>query len=242
MTTDDYMSEYQLLAAQDLKTPFDKHKHKLCHLPLVRFIGDVREKTVLDIGCASGEILSMLDAKYKTGCDIAQSYLERAQATGLKVFKHDAELPFPKIGQFDVIILSSIIEHVQSPERVIKNLSSLTHKDTRIIVLVPYQEDISVYKQAGYKYAHLRSLDLYSLNKIFKDYRLNQYKCITPKNPFQERRGAYILLRKMFSAIVLYMPKRLVDRILVTDMRMQASSLLAEYRIKEQPPQAAETK
>lgn len=102
---------------------------------------------VLEVGCEGGNLLSSLpNVRRIVGADISGRALEDAQSRlesqerNAEFYQLDAQQSFPFIcGEFDVIICSEMLEHVENPRAVIENIHAITDKNTRIIVTVPIE-------------------------------------------------------------------------------------------------------
>lgn len=84
---------------------------------------------ILDIGCGAGFLTNPLAEKSHdvTGIDISESSLETARkydvTGGVKYINANAyELPFSD-GLFDVVFAMDVLEHVENPEKLIKEAS-----------------------------------------------------------------------------------------------------------------------
>lgn len=104
--------------------------------------------SVLEIGCESGKLLERIkNAKRIVGVDISTSALHDAskllgnskQCIELTQLDAQQEFPFKK-GEFDVIICSEMIEHVDNPKAVIENIYKISTPHTRIIISVPLEK------------------------------------------------------------------------------------------------------
>jgi SAM-dependent methyltransferase len=148
---------------------------------LLDFLGDVRNKKVLDIGSSNAVYLRQLDAEFRVAFDLVHAYLKVIpDISGLARVCGDAEeLPF-KAGFFDVIIVSDILEHLLKPDRLIQSLTRVCRPDTRIIVHVPWEEDISHYRDSKYEFAHLRSFDSYTFAELWRDYYIRRTRATYP--------------------------------------------------------------
>ncbi len=102
---------------------------------------------VLEVGCESGRLLSRVPrARRIAGADISRRALEDAarrfaeQRRPVELFQVDAlrGLPFER-GEFDVILCSEMLEHVEEPGVVLDHLRSLATPATRIVVSVPIE-------------------------------------------------------------------------------------------------------
>ncbi|HOT47290.1 MAG TPA: class I SAM-dependent methyltransferase [Spirochaetota bacterium] len=79
------------------------------------------EKRVLDIGCAAGYFLSLMNDRgwETTGVDISPSCVEFARGAGIAVYEDDyLEIAFAR--PFDLITLWASIEHLHYPDRFIE--------------------------------------------------------------------------------------------------------------------------
>jgi 2-polyprenyl-3-methyl-5-hydroxy-6-metoxy-1,4-benzoquinol methylase len=100
---------------------------------------------VLEVGCESGRLLARVPAARRVaGADISRRALEdaarRFAAAGraVELFQVDAlrGLPFAR-GEFDVVLCSEMLEHVERPEAVLAGIHALATAETRIVVSVP---------------------------------------------------------------------------------------------------------
>ena len=90
---------------------------------------------VLEIGCATGELIGNIKGKNKTGIDINADALERAR----KKFPDIAfyEMPAENIEieeKFDLIILSNLIGYLEDVQAVLSNLHKVCHENTKIVI------------------------------------------------------------------------------------------------------------
>ncbi len=87
----------------------------------------IKRGRLLDIGCATGQLLFHLD-KYGWKCvgiDINGEAIEIAKENGIDAFKGTLDsIRFP-INSFDVVNMGDIIEHVCSPNLLIQQIKSI---------------------------------------------------------------------------------------------------------------------
>ncbi|NET13128.1 MAG: class I SAM-dependent methyltransferase [Okeania sp. SIO1H6] len=111
--------------------------------------------TVLEVGCEGGNLLSRLpDVRRIVGADISRKALKDAQSRlenqecDAEFYQLDAQqsLPFP-CGEFDVIICSEMLEHVENPRAVIENIHEIASNNTRIVLSVPIEAPKLLVKQ-----------------------------------------------------------------------------------------------
>ena len=100
---------------------------------------------LLDVGCHNGMFLSKLpDYVKRTGIDINQSAIEdgrrRFRDAGIELICDDFET-FQYQATPDVITMFNVLEHFPRPLIVLRNLRSMAHPSTRLIVEVPLLEN-----------------------------------------------------------------------------------------------------
>ncbi len=96
-------------------------------------LGD--EKRVLDIGCAAGYFLSLMNDRgwETTGVDISPSCVEFARGAGLAVYEDDyLEIAFAR--PFDLITLWASIEHLHYPDRFLEKARSELKPNGRLFI------------------------------------------------------------------------------------------------------------
>ncbi|MCH7603341.1 MAG: methyltransferase domain-containing protein [Planctomycetes bacterium] len=170
-----YLKNYEKLARDDLETPIVENRFMLLHQSLIRFIGSVKGKSILDVGSSDASYLRELVAKEKVAVDIALPYLQSIpEESGIMRVCGDAEdLPVDP-GRFDVIIISDVLEHLLDPERLVSKLSQYCSSKTRIIIHIPWAESLDSYRDGQYEFAHLRSFQNYNLRLLFRDFRVKK--------------------------------------------------------------------
>lgn len=106
--------------------------------------------TVLELGCGEGKTLRLLQhqklAKKVIGVDIDAHSIERAKKYLDIAIVADVEndaLPFNK-GQFDVVMLPDILEHLRQPEVLLEKVFRWLKPQGYVIVSVPNVQHISV--------------------------------------------------------------------------------------------------
>lgn len=132
-------------------------------------------KMVLDVGCGNGELMCMLGEKgHKcVALDLSENRLgkfkDRARKLGLVQMQGDAtNIPLQN-SSMDVILCSEVLEHIKDYDNVLKEMNRILKPHGRIIVSVPYNEELMeiVCPHCGKRfvpYGHLHSFDK---NKLF---------------------------------------------------------------------------
>ena len=104
-------------------------------LDIYRFHVNPNQK-VLEIGCSEGHLLAALQPGRGVGIDFSQEMLNRARKNypNLEFIYADAhDLPEIK-DQFDVIILSDLVNDLWDVQRVFEQIKPLCHPRTRILM------------------------------------------------------------------------------------------------------------
>lgn len=152
---------YSMVCNENLK-PIDYER--------LRLVSENVLGSVLDIGCGSGELLALVDGNgLKVGVEV-----NKIQAVKAKAIIADAESPLPfKDMSFDTICCLEVLEHLERPDSLMKEISRICRH--RIIITVPHKEEIKPVRCVNcglLTSVHLRSFnddDLYSLvSPLFK--------------------------------------------------------------------------
>ena len=96
---------------------------------------------ILEIGCSSGPLLKLLVSQgysQVVGIDNSKEAIRLCKERGFKkVYLKDGAKPSFKSEQFDVVIASDVLEHIQDDKRAIKGWQRILKKGGFIICFVP---------------------------------------------------------------------------------------------------------
>lgn len=98
------------------------------------------EMSVLEVGCATGELIEAVKGSRKVGIDFCEELIEQARQTPNSTVTYhvmEAEnIDVEKLGgePFDIIILSNLIGFLSDIELVLTQLNKVSHDKTRIII------------------------------------------------------------------------------------------------------------
>ncbi len=109
-------------------------------IDIVNFlIKENRYKNILDIGCSSGEFIHYAKSKgfNVAGVELNKRTAQIAQNNGLRVFNGLLSDAKYQNGEFDVIFLGDVIEHVLSPSDLINECKRVLSSNGIIIVSTP---------------------------------------------------------------------------------------------------------
>lgn len=96
---------------------------------------------LLELGCGDGRFLaSLADLRHvkAMGIDLSDVNIARARALGLKAQLAAINDIFGSNERFDMIVMTHVLEHVESPLSVIENCKRLLHQGGEIMFSVPY--------------------------------------------------------------------------------------------------------
>lgn len=117
------------------------HRNYRRHHELVKMIEDkVKNKNVavLDIGCGGGNLIKLLKAKKYLdlyGCD----WIEKTSPDYkyLKVDLNEEGLSVYADSTFDLVIASDVLEHMENPARILREIHRITKPTGHIFITIP---------------------------------------------------------------------------------------------------------
>ena len=123
------------------KAVIDATEANLSHTLILEEVG--RDKTVLDVGCASGYLAEALVAN---GCTV--SGIEYAVDAAELARPHLAELVIGDLNEvdlaqafpgrtYDVIVFGDVLEHLMDPLRVLRSASKVLNPGGSIVISIP---------------------------------------------------------------------------------------------------------
>lgn len=126
---------------------FTKERRELSHIREKHILNKIKRLkntnitgNLLDIGCAEGEFLRLIEnsTSFKAfGVDISEYAAKEAQKKGLNVKNCDVlEAAFPD-NYFDVVTLRHVLEHLHDPLKILKEVNRVLKKDGILIIEVP---------------------------------------------------------------------------------------------------------
>jgi len=144
-----------------------------------------KSKTVLEIGCGTGDLIAYLKPKRGWGMDLSGNMIKKARMK----YKHFKNITFSTeypTGTYDYVFMSDVIEHLESPEKVFERIIKLMSKKSLFIVtmansiwepLLMFAEKIGYKMPEGphirIKYHELKSILKQSGFKVVRhDYKL----------------------------------------------------------------------
>ena len=107
-------------------------------------------QSVLDVGCGEGRFLDRAkEAGLQTaGVEISERAAAIAESKGHQIINRSiVDEPLPRDQRFDAVTMWDIIEHLESPGRVLKHLSAALKPGGHLVVITPMMG--SVYDRLG---------------------------------------------------------------------------------------------
>lgn len=134
------MSQDKYSEHMDFMSKTDKY-----NLYIVDNIRQYLGKRILDVGCGIGNLTKFFsDRELTIGIDKTNSYLEkfnlniRGKAKSFKIdILDDNRIPELLKFNFDTILCSNVIEHIEYDIKAINNMTSLLQQGGRLILIVP---------------------------------------------------------------------------------------------------------
>jgi len=163
-------------------------------------------KRVLELGCANGRLgrrfKELHPGVHWTGVDISAAAAAVAAQHLDRVFEIDLDRADLAVleGDFDVIVIGDLLEHLREPGKILEALYELATKDAKVVCCLPNMSHVSVlermlagdisYDTAGLlDQTHLRFMSPPSVFKIFLDsgwlpHMQDGYRTALPRSPF----------------------------------------------------------
>jgi SAM-dependent methyltransferase len=114
---------------------------------VMRLAGVTASDSILELGCEAGRLLDRVPhCRRLVGADISRVALADARALfrerkrPAEFLRLDAQQPLPfSPGEFDVVVCSEMLEHVENPRAVPENIHAAVDRNTRVVLTVPLE-------------------------------------------------------------------------------------------------------
>ena len=136
---------------------------------------------ILEIGSGHGFFLEMMrKCGYKmTGIEISKEKRKFSkQVTDVKVLNVNINEELPYVGNFDVIVMFQVLEHIIDPIGFLRNVRKLLKSNGKIIIEVPNCDDFQLrlhkeYREFYWQRAHISYFTPITLKRIFSKVDFN---------------------------------------------------------------------
>jgi SAM-dependent methyltransferase len=149
---------------------------------------------LLDIGSGSGWLLKAVESQSRTNprvvcADLGIATLHKLRTLFPKAIlvAADAErLPF-RPGSFDAVVASEVLEHLNEPGLVVRQVANVLTQKGRFVASTPYRERLRYYlcvhcNQPTPVNAHLHSFDEHALITVFREAGFRNIRAETFQN------------------------------------------------------------
>jgi methionine biosynthesis protein MetW len=112
----------------------DRYSNVMAHVAA----GPARQR-ILDVAAGNGWLASLYAPGHEVvGLDIADTNLRRIAGFGIQAIKHNLDEPLPFAdASFDTVVASEILEHVFSPDLVLREAWRVLKPGGRVVLTVP---------------------------------------------------------------------------------------------------------
>ena len=118
----------------------------------------------MEFGSGGGYLLKELHAKEKIGIEINDYARKNAEMLGVSSVKHICDVPR---GYADVIISTNVLEHVENPLEILRELHSRLKEDGKAVFIVPNESCETEYTRSEIN-NHLYTWNCLNLGNLFK--------------------------------------------------------------------------
>ena len=162
-----YRKIYQETEEPTSKDLYQQSQRALVQTAWLKTLGYVKFARILDIGASSGLLLETFAKEFKAevvGVEPGDAYRKLAENKGLRMFNSIDALTESQPECFDLVSLMHVLEHLEKPIEVLKQIrEKLLKDDGCLIIEVP-----NFYAHDSYELAHLTCFTEQSLAEMLK--------------------------------------------------------------------------
>ncbi len=144
----------------------DKEKYKMTYDVLKNHW--TRDKSILEIGFANGELLNLFKADGHVnlyGLDLSKVCVDNLNSQGIKAY-HGGLLNHNIDRKFDCIILSHVMEHIMDLKQAIKNAFDLLEDDGELYIEVPDFMQYIENSDTPFSYFDIEHINHFDINTL----------------------------------------------------------------------------
>lgn len=222
--------DYQIQATPIKLDWEDTLSHKMRYILVKDIVIKNDPRKLLDIGCGKGIIEYLLPENiFCLGCDIVEEAIKSARLLNQHKKNRqflfcDIEKTSPAYGNFDIIIISEVLEHLSNDEKTLKKTRSLLRDEGILIITVPNSERM-VNRLAG-----LFRQPIFKEQSHLREYTLHEIKALLNRCRFETQNAVGICLQLPKEK---YLPKKFrfimsffVDNVVAKKLPFLANSIL----------------
>jgi len=173
--------------------------HALAHKKIISFLAGIdRSVKVMDIGCGDGFFLNLLAGmgfEDIRGIDPGRPMVERCREKGFSVQRKSIG-DLSGTGQFDLVLMIEVLEHLEEPSAAIRNIHSLLHPGGELILTVPVCDSL-LKRYHRFRYGtdkltqvidwdetHRHAFSASAIRELLRCGGFNIEKCLHASNPY----------------------------------------------------------
>lgn len=178
-----YLEEYELQAATELvhQTEFGCWRR---YARVLGAVGSGRRRVIVDAGSGKGQMIASLNCT-RIAVDLSITYLKRSRFYGRgehRVRGVLEALPL-RAGSADVIVCDSVLEHLIEPDLAMAEFKRvLKRSNGRLVICIPYRENIEHYRDCAFHYTHLHTFDDGAINHLLGGFKVRRMENVYPKS------------------------------------------------------------
>ncbi len=162
-----YRQIYQESAEPTAKDLYQQTQRAKNQVAWLKSLGHTNFSNILDIGASSGLLLETFAQEFGvqvTGVEPGDAYRALAEAKGITMHPSIEALITSKPDRFDLLTLMHVLEHLEHPVQVLKQLrEDLLNENGLLLVEVP-----NFYAHDSYELAHLSCFTEHTLQALLK--------------------------------------------------------------------------
>lgn len=171
---------------RDFIKNFNKEKKKYLsnNKTLTKMINSLKYKSICDVGCGPGFLISSLKKKNIVAVELDESAIKIA-SNFAKVYRKNLNQVFKLDQKFDLVVCNHVIEHLRKPEILIKSINNLLKKNGYLIIGTP-DFDSAMARRYKNKYRLLNDkthISLFSFESLLRFFE-NKFKIIQIEFPY----------------------------------------------------------
>jgi len=120
---------------------------------ILKMLNSSSEDVVLDVGCGGGTLIKKIKGKKIVGIDFSKTAVMLARKNlkskrNAVIKRMNAEKLSLPSNSFDRIVCTEVLEHVQKPENVIREMLRVLKKDGHAVITIPNEKNVKKIKNS----------------------------------------------------------------------------------------------
>jgi SAM-dependent methyltransferase len=136
----------------------------------------LRDAVLLDVGCGAGSFLDLVKGfcRATIGIEPTPSLRAAVEAKGHRAFPYCADVPDAWVGSADVAVAFSLVEHVEDPIALLRDIRRLLKPRGRLLISTPNRRDWLLeilpeeYAAFFYRIVHLWYFDAQAVERLMR--------------------------------------------------------------------------